>query len=39
MTDAGGFSAQTGGAHEDFLASTQHHATAVSVQSYGNVPK
>ena len=39
MSDAGSFSAQTGGTHEDLLASTQHHATAGSVQSYGNVPK
>lgn len=30
MSDVGGFSAQTGGTYEDFLASTDHHATASS---------
>lgn len=34
MSDAAGSSAQTGGTHEDFLASAQHHTTAGSGQPY-----
>lgn len=39
MSDAGGFSVQTGGTRKDFFASMQDHTTAISVQLQGNVSK